>query len=105
MLLIMSPRHLYVDVASHVTAATHNPKQSGLRSGIAAATQAGKCCNTGLPEPAAHATSSCYTADNAAGMQIKLKGRALLPLGVHDRTVVVHDNEPTSAVALCLSSR
>ena len=37
--------------------------------------------------------------------QIKLKGRALLPLGVHDRTVVVHDNEPTSAVALCLSSR
>lgn len=37
--------------------------------------------------------------------QIKLNGRALLPLGVDERAVIVHDNEPTSAVAFSLSSK
>lgn len=32
-------------------------------------------------------------------------GRALLPPGIQDRIVVVHDNEPTSVVAYFLSKK
>lgn len=34
-----------------------------------------------------------------------LLGRALLPPGVHNRVVVVHDDEPTSIVAYFLSTK